>query len=195
MESPSSPVLFRAAAAYSPRIPQVERFSPRIAAGGDAKYVAEGGDCARPESWFGISAEKLQQLEAAILGDKGDRMPNTNAGQSTEEVLTRHWRDFRAGDIESIMSDYAPDAVLVSAMGTLKGHAQIRAAFESIFVHLFPAGTSTLKLEKQSFEAELGFIIWSGTAPNYDVPFATDTFWVRDGKISVQTFAAQMIKK
>jgi ketosteroid isomerase-like protein len=122
-------------------------------------------------------------------------MANRNAGESTEEVLTRHWRDFVAGDIESIMSDYAQDAMLVSAMGTLKGHPQIRPAFESIFAHLFPAGTSTLKLEKQSIEGELGFIIWSGTAPKYDVPFATDTFWVRGGKISVQTFAAHMIKK
>jgi hypothetical protein len=67
--------------------------------------------------------------------------------------------------------------------------------FESIFSHLFPAGTSTLKLEKQTVEGELGFIIWSGSAPKYEVPFATDTFWIRDGKILVQTFAANMVKK
>jgi ketosteroid isomerase-like protein len=122
-------------------------------------------------------------------------MITTDQGGSTEQVLARHWRDFVAGDLESIMSDYAQDALLVSAMGTLKGHAQIRPMFESIFSHLFPPGTSTLKLEKQSIEGELGFIIWSGSAPKYEVPFATDTLWIRDGKISVQTFAANMIKK
>ena len=122
-------------------------------------------------------------------------MTNADAVAETENVLARHWRDFVAGDLESIMADYAADALLVSAMGTLKGHAQIRPMFESIFSHLFPAGTSTLKLEKQTVEGELGFIIWSGSAPKYEVPFATDTFWIRDGKILVQTFAANMVKK
>jgi ketosteroid isomerase-like protein len=122
-------------------------------------------------------------------------MTNADAVAETENVLARHWRDFVAGNLESIMADYAADALLVSAMGTLKGHAQIRPMFESIFSHLFPAGTSTLKLEKQTVEGELGFIIWSGSAPKYEVPFATDTFWIRDGKILVQTFAANMVKK
>jgi ketosteroid isomerase-like protein len=122
-------------------------------------------------------------------------MTNINVGESTEQVLARHWQDFVAGDLESIMSDYAQDALLVSAMGTLKGHAQIRPMFESIFSHLFPAGTSTLKLEKQSIEGEIAFIIWSGSAPKYEVPFATDTFWIREGKIAIQTFAANMVKK
>jgi SnoaL-like domain len=122
-------------------------------------------------------------------------MANLNVGESTEQVLARHWRDFVAGDLESIIADYAQDALLVSAMGTMKGHAQIRPMFESIFSHLFPPGTSTLKLEKQSIEGEIGFIIWSGSAPKYEVPFATDTFWIRDGKIAVQTFAAHMVKK
>jgi ketosteroid isomerase-like protein len=122
-------------------------------------------------------------------------MTNAKAGGSTEEVLARHWRDFQAGDVEAIMADYAADAVLISTMGTLKGHAQIREAFGSIFSHLFPPGASTLKLEKQVVEGETAYIVWSGSAPKFDVPFATDTFWIRDGKIAVQTFAAKMDKK
>jgi hypothetical protein len=116
-------------------------------------------------------------------------------GEETKAVLDRHWRDFQAGDVESIMADYAEDAMLVSAMGTWKGRDQIRPAFESIFMHLFPKGQSELKLEKVIIEGALGFIIWTGKGPKFDVPFATDTFWVKDGKISVQTFASQMVKK
>lgn len=122
-------------------------------------------------------------------------MTNANAGGSAEQVLARHWRDFQAGDVESIMSDYAADAVLISTMGVLKGHQQIREAFVSIFSHLFPPGASTLKLEKQIIEGETAFIVWSGNAPKFDVPFATDTFWIRNGKIVTQTFAAKMDKK
>jgi hypothetical protein len=120
---------------------------------------------------------------------------NVNAGGSPEQVLARHWRDFQAGDVESIMADYASDAVLISTMGVLKGHQQIREAFASIFSHLFPPGASTLKLEKQIIEGETAYIVWSGSAPKFDVPFATDTFWIRNGKIATQTFAAKMDKK
>ena len=122
-------------------------------------------------------------------------MTNANAGGSPEQVLARHWRDFQAGDVESIMADYASDAVLISTMGVLKGPQQIREAFVSIFSHLFPPGASTLKLEKQIIEGETAYIVWSGSAPKFDVPFATDTFWIRNGKIVTQTFAAKMDKK
>lgn len=122
-------------------------------------------------------------------------MTNANTGGSAEQVLARHWRDFQAGDVESIMSDYASDAVLISTMGVLKGHQQIREAFVSIFSHLFPPGASTLKMEKQIIEGETAYIVWSGTAPKFEVPFATDTFWIRNGKIVTQTFAAKMDKK
>jgi hypothetical protein len=126
-----------------------------------------------------------------------DAMTTTKAGSggSTEEVLVRHWRDFQAGDVDAIIADYAADAVLISTMGTLKGHAQIREAFGSIFSHLFPPGASSFKMEKQVVEGETAYIVWSGSAPKFDVPFATDTFWIRDGKIAVQTFAAKMDKK
>jgi len=118
-----------------------------------------------------------------------------NEGEQTEKTLARHWRDFGACDLESIMADYAPDAVLVTAWATRKGHAEIREGFKMIFAEIFPPKMSTVKLEKQVVEGELAFIVWSGSSPKYNVPFATDTFVIRDGKIVLQTFAAQMDEK
>lgn len=122
-------------------------------------------------------------------------MANVKAGGSTEEVLARHWRDFQDGDISSILADYAPDAVLITPQATRKGHAEIRAGFTTLFAEIFPPKTSAVKLEKQVVEGELAFIVWSGSSPFYNAPFATDTFLIRDGKIVAQTFAAQMEKK
>jgi hypothetical protein len=124
-------------------------------------------------------------------------MTNSVAGSggSTEEVLARHWRDFQAGDVESILKDYAPDAMVITAQATRKGVAQIRAAFETLFAEIMPAKTSTAKLEKEVVEGELAFILWSGSSDKYKIPFATDTFLVRGGKIVRQTFAAVMEKK
>jgi hypothetical protein len=118
-----------------------------------------------------------------------------NAGEQTEKTLARHWRDFGAGDVESIMADYAPDAVLVTARTTWKGHTEIREGFRKLFAEMFPPKLTAVKLEKQVVEGELAFIVWSGDSPKYSVPFATDTFLIRDGKIVAQTFAAQMDKK
>jgi ketosteroid isomerase-like protein len=122
-------------------------------------------------------------------------MTNANAGEQTEKTLARHWRDFNAGDVDAIMADYAADAILVTAQGTRKGHAEIRGGFMRLFAEIFPPKSSSTKLEKQVVEGELAYIIWSGSSPKFNIPFATDTFVVRDGKIVMQTFAAQMEPK
>ena len=124
-------------------------------------------------------------------------MTNSVAGSggSTEEVLARHWRDFQAGDVESILKDYAPDAMVITPNGTRKGVAEIRAAFTTMFTDIMPAKSSTSKLEKKVVEGELAFIVWSGSSDKYKISFATDTFLIRGGKIVAQTFAPVMEKK
>ena len=124
-------------------------------------------------------------------------MTNAKAGSggSTEEVLARHWRDFKAGDVDSILADYAPDALVITPHATRKGVGQIREAFKEMFAGIMPPDTSTTKLEKEVVEGELAFIVWSGSSDKYSIPFATDTFLVRGGKIVRQTFAAVMEKK
>lgn len=42
---------------------------------------------------------------------------------------------------------------------------------------------------------ELAFIVWNGDSPVFDVPFATDTFVIVDGKIQKQTFAGVLNPK
>lgn len=113
----------------------------------------------------------------------------------TEKTLLHHWRAFGAGDVEAIMSDYAKDAVLISADGPLKGHAQIRSMFEKVFVNMFPPNSTSLNLAKQIVEGEIAYILWSGSSSFCNAAFATDTFVMRDGKIVAQTFAAQLEKK
>jgi hypothetical protein len=124
-------------------------------------------------------------------------MTNSVAGSggSTEEVLARHWRDFQAGDVESILKDYAPEAMVITPNGTRKGVAEIREAFQTMFTEIMPAKTSTSKLEKEVVEGELAFIVWSGSSDKYKISFATDTFLIRGGKIVMQTFAPVMEKK
>ena len=118
-------------------------------------------------------------------------MVSANSKQ-TEKTLLHHWQAFEAGDVETIMSDYATDAVLITPDGPLKGHAQIRSMFEK-FLRI--PNSISLNLAKQIVEGEMAYILWSGSSALYNATFATDTFVMRDGKIVAQTFAAQLEKK
>jgi ketosteroid isomerase-like protein len=119
----------------------------------------------------------------------------SGSGRQTEKTLLHHWHAFGAGDVEAIMADYAKDAVLITADGPLKGHAQIRSLFEKVFANMFPPSSTSLNLAKQIVEGEMAYILWSGSSSLYNAAFATDTFVMRDGKIVAQTFAAQLEKK
>ena len=121
-------------------------------------------------------------------------MVSANSKQ-TEKTLLHHWQAFEAGDVETILSDYASDAVLITPDGPLKGHAQIGSMFEKIFANMFAPNSISLNLTKQIVEGEMAYILWSGSSALYNATFATDTFVMRDGKIVAQTFAAQLEKK
>ena len=115
--------------------------------------------------------------------------------EQTEKMLLHHLQAFGTGDVETIMADYAEDAVLITPDGALKGHAQIRSLFAQIFADMFPPDSTSFNLAKQVVEGEIAYILWSGSSPHYNAPFATDTFVMRDGKIVAQTFAAQLEAK
>ncbi len=114
-------------------------------------------------------------------------------GKRTEETLLKHLQAFGNGDVDAIMTDYDEAAVLIMPDGPLRGRAEIRSGFESLLADLPPG--STLEVSKQIVEGEIAYIVWSGESEKLKIPFATDTFVVRDGKIVAQTFTPQMEKK
>ena len=115
-------------------------------------------------------------------------------GKRTEETLLKHLQAFGNGDVDAIMTDYDEAAVLIMPDGPLRGTVEIRSAFESLLADL-PPGSTTLEVSKQIVEGEIAYIVWSGESEKLKIPFATDTFVVRDGKIVAQTFTPQMEKK
>jgi len=113
---------------------------------------------------------------------------------STKDVLDNHLKCFGAGDLHGILADYAPDAVLFTPDGPLRGADAIKRLFEGMFAEFGKPGAS-FEMKQQSTEGDYAYILWTAeTAENvYEV--GTDTFVVRGGRIVAQSFAGKINPK
>ena len=113
---------------------------------------------------------------------------------TTEEVLRRHVKCFFEGDLDGIVSDYSPDAVLFTPDGPLKGHEPIREFFRSLIKEFAQPGTA-FSMHLQSIDGDFAYALWSAETADNVYEMATDTHVVRDGKIVAQSFAGQIKPK
>ena len=113
---------------------------------------------------------------------------------STSDVLDRHLRSFAERDLEGLLADYSPDAVLFSPAGPLKGPHEIKPFFRTL-VSEFAAPGSSFAMLQQSIDGDHAYIVWTAETADNSYEFATDTFVVRAGKIVAQSFAAAIKPK
>jgi ketosteroid isomerase-like protein len=113
---------------------------------------------------------------------------------STRDVLDRHLKSFADRDVEGVMADYSPEAVLFVPDGPLVGSDAIRPLFQALVSEFAKPGSSFV-LEQQYIEGDHAYILWSAETADNWYEFATDTFVVRNGKIVAQSFAAKIRPK
>ena len=113
---------------------------------------------------------------------------------STKDVLDHHLKSFAEGDLTGILSDYAPDAVLFTRDGPLKGTEAMRPLFEALIAEFGKPG-ATFSLKRQSVEGDYAYILWTAETADHVYEVATDTFVVRDGKIAAQSFTGKIMPK
>lgn len=111
-----------------------------------------------------------------------------DAPLSTESLLAKHLARFAAGDLEGILSEYADDAVFLSADGALRGPAALRPLFVAMFEEFALPGV-TFELVARRVEGECAYIAWRAETPRRSYTLGADTFVVRDGRIVYQTSA------
>ena len=102
---------------------------------------------------------------------------------STADVLEHHMTALAKGDLDEIMLDYADDAVLISGPEPLRGKAAIEQMFKNI-----TANPPKLVEDVRVVEGDYAYITWHADG----LPFGTDTFVLREGKIVCQTVALKM---
>ena len=113
---------------------------------------------------------------------------------STKDVLKRHLESFGAQDLDGILADYVPGAVLFTPEGPLRGVDAIKAFFQALLAEFGKPGAS-FSLKYQSVEGDYGYILWTAETADNVYGLGTDTFIVRDGKIVVQSFAGKITPK
>jgi hypothetical protein len=113
---------------------------------------------------------------------------------STSDVLDRHLNSFARYDVDGILADYSPDAILFTPTGPLKGPTAMKPLFQTL-VSEFEKPGSSFSIQHRSIEGEHGYIVWTAETPDNSYQFVTDTFVVRNGKIVAQSFAAKIAPK
>jgi len=113
---------------------------------------------------------------------------------STDEVLDHHLKCFGEGDLDGLLSDYAPEAVLFTPNGSFRGPDAMRPFFQAVMAEFGRPGT-TFNMTLRDIVGEFGYFIWTAETADNVYEMATDTFTVRNGKIACQSFAAKIVPK
>jgi len=113
---------------------------------------------------------------------------------STKDVLDNHLKCFGEGDLEGILSDYAPGAVLFTPDGPLGGADAIRPLFQAMLAEFGKPGAA-FSMQHQSVVDDYAYILWTAETADNVYEVATDTFVVRDGKIVAQSFVSKITPK
>ena len=114
--------------------------------------------------------------------------------KTTSDILDNHLASFGRGDLEAILSDYAPGAVLFTPSGPLEGIDAIRSLFVGLLAEFAKPGSS-FELKHQSIHGDHAYILWSAETADNRYDLATDTFVVKGGRIVAQSFAAKVVPK
>ena len=113
---------------------------------------------------------------------------------STTEVLDHHIKCFGEGDLEGILADYAPEAVLFTPDRTLQGIDEIRLFFQAMLAEFGKPGTA-FSMKTRSVVGDVSYVVWTAETADNVYEMGTDTQVVRNGKIVAQSFAGKIVPK
>ena len=110
---------------------------------------------------------------------------------TTQDVLENHLNSFGKGDLQGILSDYAPEAVMFTPDGPLQGPDAMKPLFEALIAEFGKPG-ATFSMKQQVVHGDFAYILWTAETADNVYEMATDTFIVRSGKIVAQSFTGKI---
>ena len=136
---------------------------------------------------LGLAAASATTLAQTPAAGAGARTP--------EQVVRHHFAAATARDLDAVVSDYADDAVLITANGVVRGKDAVRAAFAQLLrapqrgartasARAEPAGPQILV---SHFTGEVGWLMWAQNAGKPNEVRGVETYLVRGGRIELET--------
>ena len=114
--------------------------------------------------------------------------------RSTLEVLQHHLKYCQSCDLEETLKDYTEDSTLINGAGPHHGLDEIRAFFKESMSCCLPP-ESVYETIDQFVDGEMALTVWKAESPFCSIPFGTDTYIIRNGKIVQQTYAGILNEK
>ena len=113
---------------------------------------------------------------------------------TAESVFQHHLEALGNNDLDELLKDYTEESELWTPEDAIVGLKAISTFYSYAFT-LFPKDNTTLEIKKMIAKGNKLYIIWVADSPIVNVPFATDSFEIKDGKILWQSTAFQMVQK
>ena len=113
---------------------------------------------------------------------------------STKDVFDHHVQCFGEGDLQGILADYSPSAIMFTPDGPLKGIDAIRPFYQALLAEFGKPGTA-FSMKLLSIEGDFAYCIWTAETADNVYELGTDTLVVRDGQIVAQSFAGKITPK
>ena len=104
---------------------------------------------------------------------------------STQQVWDHHVEGFIARDVGVVIEDYTEDSVLIANGKTFKGLNAITEFYSGLFVEL--PKDCAFDLDECIVMVKNVYFTWLAESDKVNYEFATDTFTIENGKISLQT--------
>ena len=113
---------------------------------------------------------------------------------TAENVINDHLQALGQNQLTDLMEHYTEQSEIWTQDGIITGKDAIASFFSYAFT-LFPKHQTSLEVKKMIAKKDKVYLVWSADSPVINVPFATDCFEVKDGKIIWQTVAFQATPK
>lgn len=112
--------------------------------------------------------------------------------QTPQEIFQHHATALIQGDLDSLMADYAEDALVVTTTGEHRGRPAIRELYTGL-IDAFPQ--VAIDLDAAVFADDLLLVRWRADSALNSVSDGVDTFVFEGGCISAQTISATLTPK
>jgi len=111
---------------------------------------------------------------------------------SLKAFLDQHLHYAWTDNIDALVADYADDAILFTPDAVINGRSNIREFLADFLDNKPPEFPADIKFMAKEFGNDVIYIVWS-CGPT--IPYATETFVLKNGMITAQTFAACPLHK